>query len=233
MLALPLIANEEPLGAALISFHARHSFNAREIAMGEQAAGQIALAVYKVRLLEELQRQAIVDELTGVYNYRGLRELGKREVERAQRFERPLSALFFDIDHFRAFNNRYSHAVGNLVLRSVAQQALANVRSVDFVSRFGGEEFVVLIPETELAAAVKIAERLRTSVAETQVETKYGPLSVTISLGVAELTADVPDLDALLDNANRAEHQAKEQGRNRVVGYGWYPHKPKHEDPQI
>jgi diguanylate cyclase (GGDEF)-like protein/PAS domain S-box-containing protein len=224
MLGLPLIANDALLGAALVSNKNYHRFTPQEISMGAQAAGQIALALYNARLLDELQRLAIVDELTGVYNYRGLLDLGRREVERAQRFGRPLSAFFFDIDDFRAFNNRFSHAVGNLVLRAVAQQALASVRSVDFVARFGGEEFVVLIPETELDVAVRIADRLRQAIASHQVETEYGALSVTVSVGVTALTPEVPDLDTLIDQANQAEHQAKEQGKNRVVGYSWYAH---------
>ena len=232
MLGLPLTANNQLLGAALISYHANHNFSPGEVALGEQAAGQIALAVYKARLVEELQRLAIVDELTGVYNFRGLMELGRREVERAQRFGRPLAMLFFDIDHFRAFNNRYSHSVGNVVLRSVAQQTLAHVRSVDLVTRYGGEEFVVLIPETELEPAVKIAERLRQAVETNRVQTQYGALAVTISLGVADFTVEVLDLDTLIDRANRAEHRAKEQGRNRVVAYDPLRTKPRPKDEQ-
>jgi diguanylate cyclase (GGDEF)-like protein/PAS domain S-box-containing protein len=219
LLGLPLIANQELLGAALISYDQPHLFSPIEISLGEQAAGQIALAIYKTRLLTDLQRLAIVDELTGVYNFRGLGVLGRREFERARRFNRSLAALFVDLDHFRSFNNRYSHTVGNLVLQAVVDQAQRCVRSVDLVARFGGEEFVILLPETDLAEACKVAERLRGNVETCEVDSNFGLLSVTISLGVAELTPDMPDLVALIDAANQAEHQAKEQGRNRMVAF--------------
>lgn len=216
LLGLPLISNGELLGAALISFHQHHCFSAFEISMGEQAAGQIALAIYKARLLDELQRLVVIDDLTGIYNFRGLKEVGQRELDRALRFGRPLSAIFFDIDQFRNINNRYSHAAGNLVLQAIIRQVLQNLRAVDVVARFGGEEFVVLVPEAELAEAVGVAERLCQAVAACQVATDYGALSVTISLGVAVLSPEMTDLSALVDAANRAEHLAKENGRNRV-----------------
>ena len=163
-----------------------------------------------------MQRQAIIDELTGLYNYRGLLELGARDVERAIRFNHPLCALFFDIDHFRDFNNRYSHAVGNQVLQAVARTASATTRTVDLVTRFGGEEFVILLPETRLKEASMVAERLRQAVQAQHLSTRWGELGVTISVGVAGLTPNVTELAALIDRANQAEHLAKERGRNRV-----------------
>jgi diguanylate cyclase (GGDEF)-like protein/PAS domain S-box-containing protein len=183
-------------------------------------ADQAAIAIQNARLYAEVQRLAIVDELTKVYNYRGLLLLGPREVERAQRFKRSLSALFFDIDNFRDFNNRYSHAVGNLVLQAVADCTHSHMRSVDLVVRYGGEEFVVLLPETGISVAALIAERLRRAVEARRVQTDSGELGVTISVGVAELTPDMEDLPALINAADRAEHTAKDCGRNQVICYG-------------
>jgi diguanylate cyclase (GGDEF)-like protein len=146
-----------------------------------------------------------------------LKELGPREYERARRFNRTLSVLFLDIDYFGEFNNRYSHATGNQVLHAVAQRLLLGVRAMDLAARYGGEEFVILLPETNAAAAATVAERMRLDVASTRVATRWGDLSVTISIGAAELTPAMGDLAALIDAANQAEHLAKEGGRNQVV----------------
>jgi diguanylate cyclase (GGDEF)-like protein/PAS domain S-box-containing protein len=179
-------------------------------------ADQAAIAIENARLYSEVQHLTLTDELTHIYNYRGLIELGQREYDRARRFERPLSLLFFDIDHFREFNNRYSHAVGNQVLEATAKIARGCLRGVDLIARYGGEEFVVLLPETILEEALQIAERIRQEVAETFVLTRYGRLSITVSIGVAELTGEQNSLLALIDRANQAEHRAKAEGRNRV-----------------
>lgn len=154
--------------------------------------------------------------MTRIYNYRGLLEHGAREIERARRFKRPLSAFFFDIDNFKDFNNRYSHTVGNLVLQAVSQCCCAITRTVDLVARYGGDEFVILLPEADLASARQVAERLRKAIEANRVITEWGELGVTISLGVAEYEPGMVDLVALMDRANQAEHQAKELGRNRV-----------------
>ncbi len=216
-LDVPLYARGQVIGILDLQSPQFDAFDERARRMAAAFAERAGLALENARLYEELQRQAIVDELTGIYNYRGLLELGTREFERARRFERPLSVLFFDIDHFREFNNQYSHAIGNVVLHSVAEQARANMRVIDLLTRFGGEEFVILLPETTLSAASLVAERLRQEIEAMRSPTERGELGVTVSIGVAELSADMPDLAALIDRANQAEHRAKEQGRNRVV----------------
>jgi diguanylate cyclase (GGDEF)-like protein len=157
-----------------------------------------------------------MDELTGVYNYRGLLELGQREVERSRRYNYPLSALFFDIDHFRLFNKQYTHAVGNQVLRAVAECSKARLRAVDLVARYGGEEFAILLSETGTPTALLVADRLRQDIESMQIATEFGIVNVTVSIGVAELTADMQNLAMLLERADQSEHEAKEQGRNRV-----------------
>jgi diguanylate cyclase (GGDEF)-like protein len=179
-------------------------------------ADQAAIAIENARLYEEVQRMAIMDELTGVYNYRGLFELGQREVERSHRYHDSLTALFFDIDHFRIFNKQFTHSVGNQVLRAVAECSKARVRAVDLVARYGGEEFAILLTQTDAPTAVQVADRLRQDIESMRISTPYGNLNVTVSIGVAELCEEVQDLSMLLDNADQAEHEAKEHGRNRV-----------------
>jgi diguanylate cyclase (GGDEF)-like protein/PAS domain S-box-containing protein len=216
-IGLPLILRDKVIGVLSIQSYKPEAYTRHQIQIMEMIAVQAAIAIENARLYSEVQRLSIVDELTEVYNYRGLLELGSREVERARRFRRPLSAFFFDIDNFRDFNNRYSHAIGNLVLRAVAQRSRTIVRAVDLVARFGGEEFVILLPEVSLNAAAQIAERLRVDIARHHVNTAHGELGVTVSIGVAELADGVGNLAALVDRANQAEHIAKETGKNRVV----------------
>jgi len=216
-IGIPLILRDKVIGVLSIQSYKTDAYTRHQIQIMEMIAVQAAIAIENARLYSEVQRLSIVDELTGVYNYRGLMELGSREVERARRFRRPLSAFFFDIDNFRDFNNTYSHAIGNLVLRAVAQRSRAIVRVVDLVARYGGEEFVILLPEVNLSAATQIAERLRVDIARHRVNTQRGDLGVTVSIGVAELGDGVNNLAALVDRANQAEHTAKEAGKNRVV----------------
>jgi diguanylate cyclase (GGDEF)-like protein len=168
------------------------------------------------RLNAEVRRLAIVDELTQVYNRRGFFEMGNREVERAKRFGKPLSAIMFDIDHFRSFNNTYGHAIGDRVLTEVAARCSRQLRKVDIFGRYGGEEFVVLLPETKIADAAVAAEHLRHHTAYEPVSTEQGLLTVTISLGIAVLKNNTTGLEELLERADQALYKAKTSGRNRV-----------------
>lgn len=164
----------------------------------------------------EVQRLSIIDELTHLYNRRGFFEMGHREVERAKRFGKPLSAIMLDTDHFKQFNDRYGHAIGDKVLEEVATRCSLQLRKVDIFGRYGGEEFSVLLPETKIADARITAERLRYQTSREPISTEFGLLSVTISLGIAILEGDTMGLKELLEHADQALYKAKESGRNRV-----------------
>jgi diguanylate cyclase (GGDEF)-like protein/PAS domain S-box-containing protein len=211
-IGIPLLLRDKVIGVMSVQSYEPNAYTPSQIRMLEAVAVQAAIAIENAQLYGEVQRLAIVDALTGVYNFRGLLELGRREVERARRFNRPLAVLFFDIDGFRNFNNVYSHATGNIVLEAVAERCRNVLRSVDILARYGGDEFVILLPETDTNMALVIARRLREEIAATKVDTKYGELSVTISLGVAALRENTPDISILIDHANRAEHRAKDKG---------------------
>ncbi len=208
-IGIPLTVRDQVIGVMAIQSHRSNAYTADHVRLLERIAVQAAIAIENARLYAEEQRLAIIDELTGVYNYRGLIELGSREVERARRFNRPLAAIFFDIDNFRNLNNTYSHTAGNLVLKAVIKRCSSVLRSVDVLTRFGGDEFVALLPETDSASADAVAHRLAQEIAVTPISTSYGELAVTISVGVTLLTDTTPDLAALIDSANRAERQAK------------------------
>ncbi len=179
-------------------------------------AHQAAIAIENARLYAQVQQMAITDDLTNLYNRRGFLELGAREIERARRFNHPLTLLFVDIDHFKEVNDNFGHITGDQALKEIARRFDKNLRIIDLSSRYGGEEYAILLPETELSEASLVAERLRQSIEAEPVTTDTVHLNITVSVGVAKLTDDIADLVALVDKADRAMYQAKQAGRNRV-----------------
>jgi len=185
-----------------------HPFELRLRVRAMLRIGRLASELHQAN--RRLKLLAHTDELTRVRNRRGLRSLLLREFHRAQRYGAPLSLLAFDIDRFKSVNDRFGHATGDQVLRVVARALKDALRQVDVVGRTGGEEFVVVAPETPLADAAKVAERLRAEVAAARVQTPSGvTLAVTISCGVATL-------DELLAFADAALYRAKALGRDRL-----------------
>lgn len=219
VLVIPVAAGEEVLGVLVADFTGVQRAVQRDddLRIGETLANLAAVRIQQVRLYNTLQRLSIVDELTQLYNFRALFEIGENEFARACQQQRPLSAIFIDIDHFGEFNTRYSHTVGNQVLRAVGRRLLAITRQADLVARFGGEEFVVLLPETDAPLATTIAYRIHQEISKLQVATDHGQLSVTVSVGVAARTAEMCALQDLINRANAGEHRAKAEGHNRVV----------------
>jgi len=164
---------------------------------------------------ERIEQLAIRDELTGMYNRRFLMECLARERSRAERLSAPLCVCLIDIDRFKAFNDTLGHAAGDAVLRALATVASAALRTIDIIGRYGGEEFLVVLPGTPLAGAAAAAERLRAGIAAARYE-MLGERQVTATLGVAEY-ARGEEISALLARADRALYAGKAGGRNRVV----------------
>ncbi|GAB4435640.1 MAG: diguanylate cyclase [Chloroflexi bacterium OHK40] len=175
-----------------------------------------------MRLLEELRQMACTDALTGLYNRRHFFELAGRELERARRTGSPLGLLMVDLDHFKAVNDNHGHQVGDQVLQAVAQLFAANLRSADVAARYGGEELVVLLPDTGPAQAQQAAERLREAVGRSPLGGGANPIAITVSIGVAALQgAELREsLELLLARADEALYAAKRAGRNRVMNWG-------------
>jgi len=160
-----------------------------------------------------LDRQARSDPLTGVLNRRGLEERLRLAVSTARRGARPLAVAMLDADHFKRINDRHGHEVGDSVLRLLAETLRSRLRVSDAVARLGGEEFIAVLPDTDLAGAMALAESLRAAIAG-HVDAVYG--SITVSLGVAVASGTAIEAAALLRSADEALYQAKESGRNRV-----------------
>ena len=201
-------------------------------ALADQAA--LALAAIERRQLEQDQASvkselirarelALQDELTGLANRRAMEKLLTEEVARGLRHGRPLSIVMADIDHFKAVNDTYGHRAGDEVLRQVARLVGESLRSIDTAARYGGEELLVVLPETPGTEARRVAERIRRVIAEHDflVEAEEGEpmlsLRVTVSLGVASLPHDADNPKRIVEIADRALYDAKRQGRNRVV----------------
>jgi len=166
--------------------------------------------------LEEVQRLAITDSLTGLHNRRHLLELARHELQRARRYRLPMSVFMLDIDEFKRVNDTYGHAIGDQVLQGVAECCRQELRGVDVLGRYGGDEFAAVLPETGLPAACQVAERLRKSIAQRALDTKAGQVTVTVSLGVAVLDDEHLAPETVLDRADQALYVAKQSGRNRV-----------------
>ena len=166
--------------------------------------------------LDQLHRLATHDELTGLLNRRELDRVLNQEAERAVRFSQPLGLLMADIDHFKSVNDRYGHPAGDAVLREVGRRLRAELRSVDFPGRFGGEEFAVVVVQADGESSAALAERIRVAVMATPVPIGDGELSLTISIGVASLPPNGGTGPALLAAADQALYAAKRGGRNRV-----------------
>lgn len=181
--------------------------------------------------LERINHLAAHDDLTGLLNRRRMSEVVQAERERCVRSRRPLVLALLDLDFFKLVNDRYGHAAGDAVLCAFAGRVLDNLRSTDVLARWGGEEFLLLLPETSLDGALVLLERVRREVAELCVETANGEIRLTVSIGVAAGRVQ-ETMEQVLEHADEALYQAKAQGRDRVVVYGGgRPGEPAPDEP--
>jgi diguanylate cyclase (GGDEF)-like protein len=213
----PITADGEHLGVAVGEWGGGHdaripTSTVRALA---QASMHSALALRNARLLGENERLATRDSLTGLANRRLFDESLQREVARAQRLDTPLSLLVLDVDHFKQVNDTYGHQTGDAVLREVSDALVANTKNYDVAARYGGDEFVVLLPGCSRDDAMRVAERVRNGIARAVDEAP-----VTISAGVATVPDNASDAERLLAAADAALYEAKRTGRDRVAGSG-------------
>jgi diguanylate cyclase (GGDEF)-like protein/PAS domain S-box-containing protein len=224
LVAVPVRWGEEFLGVLNILAYTPHRYTPADMDMLGLFATQAAIAIRNARLYNKIEQIAVTDELTGLFNRRGFFQLGRREFDRALRFNRPLAALMFDIDHFKAVNDTYGHPAGDQVLRALADCTRQNTRGIDIVGRYGGEEFALLLPEIDHLKAIQTAERLCRSFADYPAPIcpangapPIPDIHVTVSIGMACLSPDITDLAALVDCSDKALYMAKQSGRNRVA----------------
>jgi len=215
-LGVPLIVHDQVIGMLAVDSAQPNHFTPDHARLVAAFADQVAIAIENARLFKEVQQLAITDSLTGLFNRRHFFELAKREFDSARRYQRPLSALMLDADHFKRVNDTYGHATGDEVLRVIAGRCQDNLRQTDVLGRYGGDELAFLLPETDLVNAQMVAEKLRQQIAQSAIDTGRAAVTITASLGIGLLDEGCADLDALLQRADQALYAAKGAGRNCV-----------------
>lgn len=218
----PMISENKLLGC-IVTKSTDNILSEKEIEYLEQLSSQAATTLNRANVYAEILKHATLDALTGFYNRRQLEERVKQEVSSAKRQKRNLCAIMTDIDFFKSVNDTYGHAAGDLVLKTVSREIKSQLRDYDVAGRYGGEEFIILLPFTNLEEAKMVAERLRKAVETKKIDiSKIHPdkkdISVTISLGVAQFNNKEYE-KVLIRNADKALYKAKESGRNKVVLY--------------
>jgi diguanylate cyclase (GGDEF)-like protein len=195
------------------------SFTLDEIELFHYLAEQAAVSIENVGLHEMVERQAVTDELTGLFNRRRFQEAMSTEVERSRRFGQPLGLVLLDLDDFKTVNDTYGHQQGDLVLREIARVLRETSREIDEPARYGGEELAVVLPGTDLEGAYNLAERVRLGIEELTLPVLDGDgaLRVTASFGVATLPGSADDMRGLVAAADDALYRAKRAGKNRTV----------------
>ncbi|MGN6184044.1 MAG: GGDEF domain-containing protein [Thermoanaerobaculia bacterium] len=213
-LTFPMLAAGESMGVLTLSGPIAHL----ERRMAEHFTNQIGLTLASLRLLDALRTRAVRDALTGLFNRRYLEETFLRELLRSQRAHTSVGIIVADVDHFKRFNDTYGHAGGDAVLRQLARVMQRVFRESDIVCRYGGEEFVIVLPDITLDDLRNRAERLRQEVKQMQVRVEGQVLgTITISSGIAVAPTYGTTVEALFANADRALYAAKSGGRDRVA----------------
>ncbi len=169
------------------------------------------------KFMSEILRLATMDSLTEVYNRAAMEKLIEKEIDRSKRYELPMSLLLIDLDHFKKVNDTYGHQVGDFALKKLVQTITEVLRDPDSLGRFGGEEFLILLPETDLVKGNIAAERVREIVEKTPIKAGSNEFNITLSIGLATLNHEMDDFQELFRRADLGLYKAKQTGRNRVV----------------
>ncbi|GAB4454174.1 MAG: hypothetical protein OHK0029_08500 [Armatimonadaceae bacterium] len=213
LMIAPLRSVNDLFGVLIIGSHRPEAYSENHRKQFTRLARHMVYPLQRVRL----HAMASTDVMTGLYNHRAFRKRLQSEIERTQRYNRPLSLLLLDIDHFKAVNDHHGHLVGDTVLAHLGRHIQKLVRTTDYPARYGGEEIAILCPETEAQEAYQLAERIRLSIAEKPfVVGLEKMIPITVSIGVASLPQDADDERTLVQITDAALYSAKAKGRNRT-----------------
>ena len=223
LIAVPLKIQQRMIGVLYLDDFKPREFATEKLELLSVLTSFATMSIDHARLHEWTLQLACTDGLTGLYNHRQFIKVFAEEVARACRYDKALSIILFDVDDFKKFNDAFGHPNGDIVLREIATMLRELLRDCDTVFRYGGEEFVVLLPETPLSEATKVAERIRIFIETesprflTQITKTHG---VTVSVGVASLPGDGSDTGSLLKSVDDLMYQAKREGKNKVYSNG-------------
>jgi len=213
LLTIPLKVRDRNLGVFSVYRRREKEFLKSEVEMAEIFASQAALAIMNRTYLDQFHRAAITEELTGFYNRGYFYQRLEEEINRAKRVGRPLSLPVIDFDHLKIINDSYGHLAGDKALKEVSKIIRACIRKVDIPVRYGGDELVIILPETDNISAFQVAERIRKKVANTPF---LNDIQLTVSIGIATYPKDATRSQALFERADQAMYRAKQKGTNRV-----------------
>jgi diguanylate cyclase (GGDEF)-like protein len=208
-MAIPLRVRDTAAGLLVLAADQPESYGPAQADLAGVLTNQGMTAYDNARLFTQAEQLATTDALTGLANRRHFFTTALGGLALARRQHSPLAAVMLDIDHFKQVNDTHGHHVGDQVIRAVAQRLAHGARTTDILGRYGGEEFALILPDTHTEGAAILAERLRAAVADRTVDTDAGPLTVTVSIGVAQQTADHNDVETLLSVADAALYRAK------------------------
>jgi len=218
--AVPLISGDRTIGVLNVNDpefdnNENYDFEGRIVRISRH----LAVSIHNTILYEKVKDLSMRDSMTGLYNFRHFLETLKIEVERAVRYKEPLACIMLDIDNFKSINDSYGHQVGDLVLKELARSVSLSVRSSDIPARYGGDEFIIVLPNTGKEFAMKISQRLMKlfSGKPIRVPSESKMVNVTLSIGIAGLPDDTLNMDKLMKLTDEALYRAKREGKNRIV----------------
>ncbi|MFH0925580.1 MAG: sensor domain-containing diguanylate cyclase, partial [bacterium] len=219
LLAVPLKIKNRPQGVLTICNKEKDAYFSRDILnLMTILANQAAINIENAYLFQKIEELSITDEYTQLYNMRFFRKLLDREVHRIERFGGILSLAFFDLDHFKDINDTYGHLMGSRTLKELADLIKGSIRKIDEITRYGGDEFVILLPNTDCNRALIVADRLRNMIEQHSFLTNYGlDVKITASFGIASYPTHSNTVEDLIRQADVAMYGAKKKGRNKVI----------------
>lgn len=220
LLVLPLIVGDQPMGTFIVAHRQPNQFGAERREMLEVVANQVAVTLQNARLYAQMEEMATTDGLTGLANHRTFQMKLDEAIARHRRQNRSFCLLLTDIDHFKNVNDTHGHPVGDEVLRQVARCFEATLRETDVPCRYGGEEFAIILEDTDVEGAEVIAERLRTEVKKLVFQSEAGAFSCSISIGLGHWPTDAAEKQDLIDQTDQALYHSKRSGRDRVTRFG-------------
>ncbi len=219
--ALPLFYENDLLGILALLSEEVNAFNPYQIELLEVLGNQASTSIANARFHAEIERLAITDGLTGLFNHRYFQEKLSEEFNRVERFSTPLSLLLIDIDYFKKINDTYGHPVGDTVLKKISGIIRKTIRSVDIPARYGGEEFALILPGTDSSGAMNMAERLRKAIMDVSFSADNVVFKVTVSIGISTnpkgVKEKIKNKEELIERADKALYEAKNKGRNKSI----------------
>lgn len=214
---MPLMVGERILGCvSVFHYNENNPFTKNDENMLSIFAQHASIAMDNAMLFNKIQEMAHVDELTGLLNRRALNEIGDYEIRRSIRLQRPIAVVMVDLDNFKSINDTYNHIVGDKALKEVGRVFRKNIRNIDILGRYGGDECIIIMPETNLENAVQTIKRVQKKLQEFKFKIGSKKLQITASYGISVYTENPPSLETMIKEADAAMYMAKDAGRNCI-----------------